>query len=425
VTRSWRGSCALYGDRRVLAFLFLGFSSGLPFGVLAEPLSAWLTDSGATKTTVGLFAMVSLPYSLKFLWAPLIDQMSLPMLTRLLGRRRGWALAAQGLLMVAVLCLGFSDPATDLRLTAILALTVAFASASQDIVIDAYRVEILERDKLAAGVATATFGWRVGQVGAGAVGLIVADLLPWEVVYSMMAALVAVGMIAILLNPEPEALTADHQVEALAARFQDAVVGPFRDFFVRPGCLAVIALILLFKFGDAVLSVMKVPFFLELGFSMTEIAEVAKIFGFNAIIVGGFLGGILLARVGMMTGLMVTGILMALSNLIFVTQASVGPEIWMLTLTIAVENITTGMGTTVFVAYLSSLCHVAYTATQYALLTSLMAFSRTVMSAGSGWLADQVDWPTFFLLTTFAAVPGLILLAWMTRRFPEVAEPSS
>jgi PAT family beta-lactamase induction signal transducer AmpG len=241
----------------------------------------------------------------------------------------------------------------------------------------------------------------------------------------MMAALVAVGMIAILLNPEPEALTADHQVEALAARFQDAVVGPFRDFFVRPGCLAVIALILLFKFGDAVLSVMKVPFFLELGFSMTEIAEVAKIFGFNAIIVGGFLGGILLARVGMMTGLMVTGILMALSNLIFVTQASVGPEIWMLTLTIAVENITTGMGTTVFVAYLSSLCHVAYTATQYALLTSLMAFSRTVMSAGSGWLADQVDWPTFFLLTTFAAVPGLILLAWMTRRFPEVAEPSS
>lgn len=424
MTRSWRDSFALYGDRRVLAFLFLGFSSGLPFGVLAEPLSAWLTESGATKTAIGLFALVSLPYSLKFLWAPLIDQLPLPLLTRLFGRRRGWALATQALLMAAVLCLGFSDPAADLRLTAVLALTVAFASASQDIVIDAYRVEILERDKLAAGAATATFGWRVGQVGAGAVGLIVADLLPWAVVYSAMAALVAVGMVAILANPEPAGSAADHHGEPLATRFQDAVVGPFRDFFVRPGWLAVLAFILLYKFGDAVLSVMKVPFFLELGFSKTEIAEVAKIFGFNAIIAGGFLGGILLARAGMMKGLMISGILMALSNLIFVAQASVGPEIWMLTTTIAVENITTGLGTTAFVAYLSSLCHVAYTATQYALLTSLMAFSRTAMSAGAGWLADQMDWATFFLLTTVAAAPGLILLAWMMRRFPEADQES-
>ncbi len=415
---------ALYADRRVLAFLFLGFSSGLPFGVLAEPLSAWLTESGATKTAIGLFALVSLPYSLKFLWAPLMDQLPLPVLTRLFGRRRGWALATQALLMAAILGLGFSDPATDLRLTAVLALCVAFASASQDIVIDAYRVEILERDKLAAGAATATFGWRIGQVGAGAAGLIVADLLPWPVVYSTMAALVAVGMVAILVNPEPAVAATDHHHEPLAARFHDAVVGPFRDFFVRPGWLAVLAFILLYKFGDAVLSVMKVPFFLEIGFSKTEIAEVAKIFGFNAIIAGGFLGGILLARVGMMAGLMVTGILMGLSNLIFVAQASVGPELWMLTLTIAVENITTGMGTTAFVAYLSSLCHVAYTATQYALLTSLMAFSRTAMSAGAGWLADQMDWVSFFLLTTAAAAPGLILLAWMMRRFPDAARPS-
>ena len=184
---------------------------------------------------------------------------------------------------------------------------------------------------------------------------------------------------------------------------------------MRPGWLAIMLFILLYKFGDAVLAVMKIPFFLELGFSKTEIAEIAKIFGFNAIIAGGFLGGIVLARTGILKGLMICGVLMAASNLIFVIQAWAGADLVWLTVTIAVENVTTGMGTTAFVAYLSSLCHSTYTATQYALLTSLMAFSRTVMSSGAGWLADQVDWGTFFMLTTVAALPGLIVLAWLMR----------
>jgi PAT family beta-lactamase induction signal transducer AmpG len=434
---SWSEAARVYLDPRVAAMLFLGFSSGLPFGVLAEPLSAWLAGSGVSKTGIGLFALVSLPYSLKFLFAPFIDRLPLPGLTAHFGRRRGWALAAQGLLLTTIAGMGLGDPGTQIWWTAAFALAVAFASASQDVVIDAYRVEILEEHKLAAGAATAVFGWRVGQFAAGAGGLIVADLLPWSWVFAILAVLVPVGMITILVGPEP--LQPDRQVlgieRRIEARLADrrhlprplaeafawvyvAAVLPLVEFFERRGWLAVFLFILLYKFGDAVLAVMKIPFFLDLGFTKTEIAEVVKLFGTAATVGGGIVGGLLLARVGILPGLLVCGILMALSNLVFVVQAWLGADLAMLAVTIAVENTTTGMGTAAFVAYLSSLCNLAYTATQYALLTSLMALSRTVLSSGAGWLADRTDWPTFFVLTTVAAIPGLVLLAWMWRRFP-------
>ena len=429
--RSWAAAAKVYGDRRVLSLLFLGFSSGLPFGVLAEPLTAWLAESQVSKTMIGLFALVGLPYSLKFLWAPLMDRLPLPVLTRRFGRRRGWALFTQAVLLAVVLGLGLTDPRADLWWTAALALAVAFASASQDIVIDAYRVEILETHQLAAGAATATFGWRVGQVGAAAGGLIVADFLPWPLVFAGMALLALIGVAAILVNPEPKAPAAfgpDPSAPAGRPRWiawaYEAVVAPFKDFLARDGWAAVLLFILLYKFGDAVLAVMKVPFFLELGFSKTEIAEIAKIFGVNAIILGGLAGGVLLARVGIANGLLVSGVLMALSNLVFVLQAWAGHDLWILAFTIAVENVTTGMGTTAFIAYLSGLCNVAYTATQYALLTSLMAFSRTALSSVAGWIADRVDWTTFFVITTLAALPGLLLLVWMMHCYPAAAEPA-
>ncbi len=436
--RTWIEAAGIYRDRRVLSMLFLGFSSGLPFGVLAEPLSAWLFDSGVSKSGIGLFALVSLPYSLKFLWAPLMDRLPLPLMTRLFGRRRGWALLTQCILLLAIVGMGYSNPAEDLFIVGIFAVAVAFASASQDIVIDAYRVEILDDERLAAGAATAVFGWRLGQVGGAAAGLIFADVFPWPTVFMGMGSLVLVGIIAILINPEPSERTTReseemerraeqflerkknlprHMAEALAWLY-GAVVCPFVEFMSRKGWLAVLLFIMLYKFGDAVLAVMKIPFFLEIGFTKTEIAGVAKVFGFNAIIAGGFLGGLVLARMGIMRGLVVCGVLMAASNLLFIAQAWAGNDLGMLTVTIAVENVTTGMGTTAFVAYLSSLCNVAYTATQYALLTSLMAFSRTVMSSGAGWLADQMDWIGFFIVTTVAAIPGLLLLLWMIRRYP-------
>lgn len=438
VTRDWWTAAAVYRDRRVLSLLFLGFSSGLPFGVLAEPLSAWLTDAGVSKTEIGLFALVSIPYSLKVLWAPLVDRLSLPVLSRRLGRRRGWALLAQSLLLAGIVLMGGTDPAQSLAATAALALLVAFASASQDIVIDAYRVEILEERQLAAGAATTVFGWRIGQVGAGALGLILADVLPWPVVFSLIAAMVGVGMATILLNPEPvvpaagaaDAVAArareflerrrhlPHRLVAVGAWIYAAALQPIVEFLGRRHWLAILLFIALYKFGDAVLAVMKVPFFLEIGFSKTEIAEVVKLFGVVAVIAGGLFGGVLLARIGILRGLLVCGVLMAASNLVFVLQAWAGADVRMLAATIAIENITTGMGTTAFVAYLSSLCNLAYTATQYALLTSLMALSRTVLSSGAGWLADRMTWPDFFIATTLAAVPGLLLLLWMIRTFP-------
>jgi len=415
---TWWNAAAVYRDRRVLSMVFIGFSSGLPFGVLAEPLSAWLTDAGVTKTSIGLFALVSLPYSLKFIWAPIMDAVACPGLSKILGRRRGWAIAAQIGLLISIFLMGTTNPVTNLWWTALFAVCVAFASASQDIIIDAYRVEILNDDQLAAGAATVTLGWRLGQVGSAAGGLIIADLWSWPVVFAVMAALVIIGSIAILINPEPEFEKPRLSTTKNSSKlewFGGIFIAPFRDLLSRPGWVGVLLFVLLYKYGDAVLSLMKIPFFKEIGFTNSEIAEVAKIFGFNAIILGGFLGGLLLARLGLLKGLMTCGLLMAGSNLVFIAQAQVGAEIWMLMITIAVENVTTGMGTAAFIAYLSSLCHQSFTATQYALLTSVMAFSRTVMTSGAGWLADQVDWSMFFILTTVAALPGLLVLAWLMK----------
>ncbi len=435
---AWGDAAQVYRDRRVLSMLFLGFSSGLPFGVLAEPFAALLIEAGISKTSIGLFALVSLPYSLKFLWAPAMDRLPLPLLGKLLGRRRGWALLTQICLLGAICAIGFTRPDQDIWWTAFFAVLVAFASASQDIAIDAYRVEILKKHTLAAGAATAVFGWRAGQLGGAAAGLVLADFLPWSLVFTILGVMVGIGIIAVLLNPEPPvAVTAESKVlerkaesffersghlprrlAIVLAWFYGAAVLPFIEFSGRRGWVAVLLFIMLYKFGDAVLAIMKMPFFLELGFTKTKIAEIVKVFGAGALIAGAFLGGLLLARLGILKGLMVCGVLMAASNLIFVVQAWMGANPWMLIVSITVENTTTGMGTIAFVAYLSSLCNVAYTATQYALLTSLMAFSRTVLSSGAGWLADQVDWPTFFIATAIAALPGLLLLLWMIRRYP-------
>ena len=416
--KSWTEALQVYADRRVLSLVFLGFSSGLPFGVLAEPLTARLVEAGLSKTAIGLFALVSLPYSLKFIWAPVMDHLRLPVLSGLLGRRRAWMVATQVFLLAAIIALGVPDPRAAPWSLAWLALLVAFASASQDIVVDAYRVETLDEGRQAAGAATAVFGWRVGQFAAAAGGLILADLIPWEAAFTVMGAAVVVGLVAALANPEP-AVSPLPKKDTVREALYDAAVAPLADFAKREGWVAILAFILLYKFGDQVLAVMKMPFFLgTIGFTKTEIAEVVKVFGVAATLGGGFLGGLLLARTGLMRGLFICGVLMAASNLIFVVQAWVGRDLGMLAVTIAVENIATGMGTAAFVAYLSSLCNVAYTATQYALLTSLMAFSRTAMSSGAGWLADRMDWVSFFILSTLAAVPGLILLAWMIRRWP-------
>ncbi len=431
-------AAAVYRDPRVVAITFLGFSSGLPLGVLGDPLTAWLAEHGVAKTTIGLFALTGLPYSLKFLWAPLLDRLRLPFLTRRLGRRRGWAVATQLSLLAAIAALGATDPERNLWSVALFGFLVAFLSASQDIVVDAYRVEILDDRQLGAGAATIVLGYRLGQVGVGALGLVLAAAAGWAVAFAAMAGLVLVGFFAVLASPEPtlaqspdsrrrEDALAGHlvrdtglggRIAVLVDWFSRAVVAPFADFLARPGWLAILAFIVLYKLGDAVLSVMQTPFFLEIGFTKPEIAGIKKGIGFAAIVFGGFLGGVLVARYGILRSLLIAGVLQALSNLVFVYQATVGHDLAVLTATVAVENFATGMGTAAFVAYLSSLCNVAYTATQYALLTSVMGGARTVLSASAGWLADRMDWVPFFVLTALAAMPGLLVLVWLMRRYP-------
>ena len=406
--------------RRVIAILFLGFSSGLPLLLTFSTLSVWLTEDGISKTEIGLFALVGLPYSIKFLWAPLIDRLPLPPFTTALGRRRGWCLFTQVMLAIAIVGLGSSDPLVNPAGTAAWALAVTFASASQDIVIDALRVEVLDEPQFGAGAAMIVAGYRIGLLVAGAGALFLAEAFDWFWVYAAMAACMAVGMLTVLALPEPGTAIAEDGAPASRVNIlrwlREAVIDPFAEFLGRGGWFAILAFVLFYKFGDSLAGVMANPFYLELGFSKSEIASVSKIFGLGATLVGGFAGGLIVARLGIMPSLLLCGILQMGSNLMFAVQAAVGHSVPMLTVTIAVENVTGGMGTAAFVAYLSALCNVAYTATQYALLSSFMAFARTVLSAPGGWLADRIDWVSFFILTTVAAIPGLLLWWWLRRR---------
>ena len=417
----WIEAAKVYSDRRVIVILFLGFSSGLPLALTFSTLSFWLAEEGVSKATVGLFTLVGLPYTLKFIWAPLIDRVRLPILTNLLGRRRGWAVLTQVALMAAIVGLGGSNPSTDLGAIALWALLVTFSSASQDVVIDAYRVEILEERQYGAGAAMIVAGYRIGMLVSGAGTLFLADAGNWFTAYLIMAALMMVGIVTVLLNPEPagsEFIAAKDRtrLERFVDWCQEAVVAPFFDFMRRPYWMHILVFVVLYKFGDSLAGAMANPFYVDLGFSKPEVASVSKIFGLGATLAGAFAGGLFVARLGIMKALVICGVLQMLSNLMFAIQAMVGYSVPMLVVTIAVENFTGGMGTAAFVAYLSMLCNVAYTATQYALLSSFMAFARTTLSAPSGYLAEAVDWVAFFALTTVAALPGLLLLYWLMRR---------
>ena len=417
VKPGWWEACRVYTDPRVLAVLFLGFSSGLPLLLTLGTLSIWLAESGISKTAIGLFALVGVPYSFKFLWAPFMDRLTLPWLTQRFGRRRGWALATQALLMVSVLGLGQCDPLANPELLAVWALVVTFASASQDIVIDAYRVEILEERQYGAGAATYVGGYRLGMLVAGAGALYLAEAIPWSAVYAVMAALVLVGIGTVLVNPEPEsAPMAGGRTDTPALWLREAVIAPFAEFALRRDWLVILVFVALYKFGDSLAGVMANPFYIEIGFSKAKIANISKLFGLLATLAGTFLGGVLMVRRGIMWSLLVCGLLQMFSNLLFAVQAVVGHDLAMLTLTIGVENLAGGMGTAAFAAYLSALCNFQYTATQYALLSSFMAFARTTLSASGGWMADHADWTTFFILTTLAAIPGLLLWWWLHRR---------
>jgi MFS transporter, PAT family, beta-lactamase induction signal transducer AmpG len=413
--RSWFAAVRVYGDRRMLAILCMGFSSGLPLALTGATLSIWLKEAGVSLTDIGYFALVGLSYNLKFLWAPALDRAPLPLLGPWLGRRRSWALVIQAALALAILRLGMTDPLQERWTVALFAVIVAFLSASQDVVIDAYRVELLDAAEQGAGAATTQIGYQIGMLTSGAGALFLATAYGWFAAYLIMAACIAVGFVTVLMTREPRVV-----VPRTGHWFRSAVIEPFADFMTRRAWLMILIFVVLYKVGDAFAGRMSNPFYLTLGFSKNEIASIVKVFGVAASLGGVFLGGILVARYGTMRGLLVGGVVQMLSILMYIVQLWAGHDLFVLAFTIGTENITMGMGSAALVAYLSRLCNPASTATQYALLSALATTPRTLVAATGGWMADQLGWAPFFLFATAACLPGLALLLWLMQQRTDV-----
>ena len=395
-----------FSPRMLVAFL-MGFSCGTPLLLTSTVLQAWMTEQGVDLTVIGFFSLVGLPYTLKFLWAPIFDRFSLPFL----GRRRGWMLLMQLVLILALIGLGLNDPGQTPWLVAVAAFFVTFFSASQDIVVDAYRREDLTDNQLGLGSSLYVNGYRVGMLLAGSGGLILADHFSFDQVYLLMAASLLVGVATTLLCREP-ALT-----KGTPRSFREAIVEPFVDYFSRDRALWLLLFILLYKIGDQMASTLTTPFYLALGFSKTQIGAVAKLFGFWSTIIGGLAGGAILMRIGIIRSLWIFGILQGVSILSFSALALIGNSVAGLIVAIVLEQLTSGMGTSAYVAYMASLTNKRFTATQYALLSSCMGVPRVIVAAPAGWLAEQAGWPLFFFGCALAAIPGLLLLPMAARQY--------
>jgi PAT family beta-lactamase induction signal transducer AmpG len=384
------------------ALILLGFSSGLPLFLTSKTLQAWMTVENVDLTAIGLFSLVGVPYSLKFLWSPLLDWFTLPFL----GRRRGWLIAIQIGLLIALACMALQQPKQALQLLAINAVAIAFLSATQDIAADAYRTDILEQLEMGAGAAVFVLGYRIALLLTGSLALILADIIPWSSVYLLMAVGMVLGIIATLFAPEPKEISPPESLSA-------AVILPFREFIQRQGVVQAILTLLfivLYKLGDSFVNNMSTSFLLKTGFSQTDIGAIQGGMGLIATIVGILAGGAFLSKIGLNRSLWLFGALQAVSNLAYLLLAQVGKNYQVLLLTINIENFCAGLGTAAFVAFLMNMCNQRYSATQYALLSSFMAVSRDILVAPAGSLAKSTGWPLFFVISIVAAIPGLLLL---------------
>ena len=389
----------LFSGRMLVAFL-MGFACGLPLLLTIGVLQAWMKESGVDLTWIGMITLVQIPYTWKFLWAPFMDRFTPPFL----GRRRGWLILAQIALMFSIIGLGFSDPVDKAGLMVAAAVLVAFFSASQDIVVDAYRREDLADEELGLGSSLYIYGYRIGMWLAGGGGLILADHMPFSRVYFIMALCMLVGVLTTLFAPEPK-------VDVQPPRtMKEAVLDPLRDYFRRNEALWILAFILLFKIGDTMAAAITTPFYLDIGFTKTEIGTVVKVFGSWAMIIGAVLGGVIMLRLGINRSLWIFGVLQALSTAGFALLARIGYSIPMLSGVIAFENLSSGMGTAAFVAFMASITNKKFTATQYALLTSIMGLPRVVASAPTGFMAKHMGWEIFFIFCALIAIPGILLL---------------
>ncbi|GMR19838.1 MAG: MFS transporter [Gammaproteobacteria bacterium] len=429
----------VYTRLRVIAMLFLGFSAGLPFLLVFSTLSAWLTDAQISRSIIGLFSWVGITYSIKVFWAPVVDRVPLLLLTRYFGKRRSWMLLAQTGIAVGLLGMSRITPGSDtLTMMVWFALLVAFSSATQDITIDAYRIEAIEVDKQAAMAAMYIGGYRLALLVAGAGAFYIADFFSWQSAYMAMAVLVSVGIITTLIINEPAHIASQNnlamearviaymersahlpdQIRRISAWFIGAVVCPFVDFFSRNGVLAILILVLVavFRISDITMGVMANPFYLDMGFSKSEIASVAKVFGFAMTILGSVIGGVLVLRFGIMRILLLGAAMVASTNLLFAMMAASDPGLGLLSVVISADNLSGGIANAVFIAYLSSLVNQRYTATQYALFSSLMTLPGKFLGGFSGFIVDGFGYVSFFLYASAAGLPAIILILYLMNR---------
>lgn len=405
----------LFRDRRFLVMLALGFSAGVPLPLTGFVLRQWFSEAGISLAAIGFTALIGLSYSLKFLWSPVIDHARPPLLSRL-GRRRGWLASIQPPLILSILALGLTDPTQSAVLTAGVAVVVAFLSASQDIVVDAYRIEILEEEDQGYGFACYVWGYRFALLAASGGGLALVAVIGWSGTFAYCAALVGIGFVATLCAPEPAAPPPEPM--GWGRRIRTAVIDPFVDFMQRRHWLAILLFVGLFKLGEALAGIMTAPFYREIGFSRGEVAAVGSVFGLVMTLVGVLAGGWFVARIGTGRALVITGLAQMLSNLMYVALYSTGRDMAMLYAQVGVENFTDGLADAAFVTYLTALTNRAFSATQYALLSSLAAVPLRFLGGWSGQLAEALGWRNFFLLTMAAALPALCVMLWLLKRLP-------
>ncbi len=406
VLQKVKGSAYLqaFTNRRMAVMVLLGFASGLPLPLTAGTLQAWLTVAGIDIKTIGIFSLVGLPYTLKFLWSPFMDRFVPPWL----GRRRGWIVSTQFLLLLGIAAMPLTSPVSMPLVLAFIALGVAFFSASQDIVIDAYRTDVLPEHERGIGVAVFIFGYRIAMLVGGALALILSDRIGWQKTYLFMALFMIFGMLGAFVGREP-----DHHIVP-PRTMQEAVWGPLKDFFSRKAAVVIILFIILYKLGDAYAGALSTAFLIRgVNFTPTDVGTINKGMGLIATIVGALFGGTLMVKMGLFRSLWYFGILQMVSNLSFMVLAIIGKSYPAMIVAVAFENLAGGMGSTAFVAFVMALCNKRFSATQFALLSSLAVLGRVVISPTSGYIVTYVGWASFFFFTTLAAVPGLLLVLYL------------
>jgi PAT family beta-lactamase induction signal transducer AmpG len=417
---TWRETLLIYTNPRVIAMTFLGFSGGLPFLLVFSTLTAWLTEGNVSRSTIGFFAWIGITYSTKVLWAPVVDSIRVPFLTNILGQRRSWMLIGQIGIASGLVLMSLIGP-SDLLTLSFCAFLVAFSSATQDVAIDAFRIESAEPEHQGAMSAAYVFGYRLALLVAGAGALYLAEYFSWTITYIVMASLMLVGVVTVLLVVEPDrqADLFPLELSAIGLRrwFAGAVVGPFVDFFSRNGKVAFIILLFIsvFRLSDIAMGIMANPFYLDMGYSKTEIANVAKVFGFFMSIAGSVICGVLIVKWGLMRPLLIGAVAVALTNLLFASLSVLEPNVSYLAIVISADNISGGFAATAFIAYLSSLTNRAYTATQYALFSSLMTLPGKFISGFSGLVVDNFGYFEFFFVAAILGIPAILLVVWLSR----------